>query len=253
MFQYAMGRRLAEVHHSPLRLDLSYYNLPDSRRYALYHFRITAETAIPADLKKLHIPTGGRVRILKKIKLFGEAYIQERTLNMFDPSMYRLPDNIYLDGYWQSEKYFRDISDILRSEFQLKNPLSKQSKRIENEMRGVDSVSVHVRRGDYIKHGFDLMEPDYYVEGISQLALRTNKPHFFFFSDDLDWVRKNIRIDCPTTYVGHNGNGMEHEDLHLMSICKHHIIANSTFSWWGAWLGENPKKIIIAPKGYLTN
>ena len=122
----------------------------------------------------------------------------------------------------------------------------------------VNSVSIHVRRGDYLTnpvtfqtHG--LCDIDYYKKAIDEILDLVDKPHFFIFSDDQSWAKSNIIFGAPTDYVMHNNSLKNYEDLRLMSYCRHHIIANSSFSWWGAWLGNNPEKIVIAPKKWFND
>ena len=125
-------------------------------------------------------------------------------------------------------------------------------------IRACESVSVHIRRGDYLSnpafyrfHGVCAVE--YYEAAVGHLAGAVENPCFFLFSDDLDWARRNLRLDYPVTYVDHNGEDKDYEDLRLMSQCKHHIIANSSFSWWAAWLCANPGKIVIAPRKWFND
>ena len=117
---------------------------------------------------------------------------------------------------------------------------------------------MHIRRGDYVSnpttnklHGTCSLE--YYHNAVDIIAAKVSNPHFFIFSDDHEWARNNFKIDYPLTFVAHNNAGKNYEDMRLMSLCKHHIIANSSFSWWGAWLGSNPKKIVCAPRGWFKD
>ena len=176
----------------------------------------------------------------------------------FDPEAYRAPDQSYLVGYWQSEKYFSDIEHIIREEFSFKDEPDDMNKKILRQIRGANAVSVHIRRGDYVTdpgtakvHG--TCPPDYYRQALALIERKIPAPHFFIFSDDIAWVRQNLKSRSPAFFVDHNQQRQDYEDLRLMSGCRHHIIANSTFSWWGAWLAANPNKIVIAPKKWFND
>ena len=183
-------------------------------------------------------------------------YVKEQTIN-FRPEILTLRDDAYLDGYWQSEKYFSDIQDVIRKEFTVKNKPDPINESYLGEIKDCESVSVHVRRGDYVSnpttnqvHGFLGLE--YYQKAMNTMLEKIDTPHFFVFSDDPEWAEKNLTTDAPTTYVKHNGT-KNYEDMRLMNTCKHHIIANSSFSWWGAWLASNENKIVIGPSRWFRN
>jgi Glycosyl transferase family 11 len=182
-------------------------------------------------------------------------YIRQKYCH-FDPSLLDASDNIYLDGFWQSEKYFVDIQDILRQEFTLKNPRTAIFEQIAAIIDDRHSVSLHIRRGDIandpetnLLHGTCSLE--YYERAIEYIVERIDLPHFFIFSDDLDWVKENLKLNFPSTNVSCGDLLPDYEELHLMSRCQHHIIANSSFSWWAAWLNPSPDKCVIAPKKWF--
>jgi len=164
-----------------------------------------------------------------------------------------VPKNVFLRGYWQSEKYFIDIADILRQDLMLKSPSSRLNLELAKKIQSSLSVSLHVRRGDYAHdlathqtHG--LLPLDYYRAAINYILRLFSDASFFLFSDDIPWIKENLKIDAPHCYVDHNTPQTDFEDLRLMSLCKHQIIANSSFSWWGAWLCQNPEKVVVAPR-----
>jgi hypothetical protein len=179
-------------------------------------------------------------------------------LKPYDCRILNTPKNVYLDGYWQSEKYFREIKDVIRSEFQVKYPQDTKSQEIGKVISSTQSVSVHVRRGNYASnprvnshHGTCAVE--YYQECAKTIEGKLSSPHYFVFSDDIAWAKVNLDFHYPTTFVDHNDPSHDYEDLRLMSMCRHHIIANSTFSWWAAWLNANPDKIVLAPRQWLND
>jgi len=240
MFQYAAARRMAYFHKTTLKLDISAFNWYKLRTYSLNHFNIMENIANPTEVANF------KGRIIKE-KFFD-----------FNPNETTATENIYLDGYWQNEKYFSGIEDIMRMEFRVKYNLYGKNKELAAYIRECPSVSIHIRRGDYVTdpitnaaHGVCTL--DYYHRCINKLLDKVKNPHFFIFSDDPDWVAKNLDLDFPTTLVVHNGIERDYEDMRLMSMCQHNIIANSSFSWWGAWLNANPDKLIFAPRQWFQN
>ena len=167
---------------------------------------------------------------------------------------FRAPDNTYLMGYWQSERYFRDNRDLLLKEFTVDVQTEGINAETTYQISRTCSVAIHIRRGDYVGtryHG--LCSPEYYERGMETMARTIGSPHFFVFSDEPEWVRENFSTAYPFTVVGHNDPDEPVPDLALMKLCKHQIIANSTFSWWGAWLNENPRKVVISPKRWFSD
>lgn len=259
MFQYAVARRLAEVNHTELKLDIENFNKDRLRAYELHHLNVNAQFAVYDDIaifkersKREKIKFYIR-QILSRKKLRN---IKEKHFH-FDESILFLKDNIYLQGYWQSEKYFKDIADIIRREFSLKEKLSEESQQVAQKIKmSINSVSLHIRRGDYVSnpttnsvHGVCSLE--YYQQCVQVLRERLGELSLFVFSDDPVWVEENLNYDHLLTFVNHNGAERAYEDMHLMSLCQHNIIANSSFSWWGAWLNQNSKKIVFAPKQWF--
>lgn len=168
----------------------------------------------------------------------------------------KTPEDVYLAGYWQSESYFSAIGDVIRREFTVKYEPDSTSNETEERIGKTQSVSIHVRRRDFVEnsetkrlHGTCSL--DYYSECVTLIGSKVADPHFFVFSDDPDWVTKNLRLKYPCRYVTHNDASRNYEDLRLMSCCKHNIICNSSFSWWGAWLNRNPDKIVLAPRRWF--
>lgn len=260
LFQYAAGKRLAHFHHSELYIDVTGFASYPLRKFELNIFNIKAEIASSVLLKKVSFTRKDMLRSEIRHLLFGESrfrVIKEKNPS-FCEKILNLPDNVYLDGYWQSEKYFTEIADILRSEFSFLKPPSAINKELLKEIQGCNSVSLHIRRGDYVSNQkiANIMEDlgiDHYIRALNLMEELIEYPDIYIFSDDINWVKKNIRINLPLHYIEHNRGEMNYEDLRLMSNCKHHIIANSSFSWWGAWLGKNSKQIVIAPGKWFTS
>jgi hypothetical protein len=257
MFQYAAGRRLACLHKVPLKLDLSWFgeDLPKvtPRSYALGPFSIHAEQATDKEIALLYEPLTGRIRdFLNSLNPFyRKTHIRARNFH-FDPAILRLPDNVCIDGYWQSEKYFSNIAPVIRSDFTVRSEPEGRNREVAAAINGSNAISIHFRRGDYVTDAknvsrYGVCSIDYYRRAVELVSVRVARPHFFVFSDDPAWAREHFTAPHAMTVVDHNGSDKAHEDLRLMSLCRHHIIANSSFSWWGAWLNPRSDKLVIAP------
>lgn len=263
MFQYAVARRLAHGHGATLKLDLSEFETYKLREYSLKPFRIEAGIAGDEDLETVERRSPSlSQRLLRLLRRHpanpGIRYIAEKKPFVFDPDILTLPDGVYLDGYWQSEKYFFDIADIIRREFEVRTAQAGEDREVAENILSCESVSLHVRRGDYVSnpatHSFHgVCSLDYYAAGIAYIAEYTRNPRLFVFSDDTAWAIENLNPSIPATFISHNGPEKNYEDLRLMSQCRHHIIANSSFSWWGAWLNPSPSKIVISPTRWIAS
>jgi hypothetical protein len=261
MFQYAVGRALAYRIDTELKLDISDYNGNPLRQYNLFPFNIIENFATMSDLdrvrKSFFAGVKSPIRLLKETlnRDIPIISIKERIID-FDLEILHLPDNVYLKGYWQSEKYFKDIEKIIRIEFGFKAIPDPLNKKIGQQIADGESVSIHVRRGDYVSNPQTLQvhgvcDVRYYQKAINKMCNKIDTPHFYVFSDDPMWAKANMSADAPIDFLTHNDTLKNYEDLRLMTLCKHHIIANSSFGWWGAWLNPNKEKIVIAPKKWF--
>lgn len=157
-------------------------------------------------------------------------------------------------GYWQDEKYFLNVKDKVRSSLQFEKPKDEQNKKVVEEMENTNSISVHIRRGDYLKFSdryINLCNTNYYHNAIEYIKKNIKNPRFFVFSDDIDWVKHNLELPSDSVFVDWNKGEDSFIDMQLMSYCKHNIIANSTFSWWGAWLNNSPNKMVLCPSQFI--
>lgn len=271
MFQYAMGRALSLRNNTDLCIDTSSYASLLSgeapRHFTLQHFNIAAPSATPFDYAHLGLP-GIRdrcwlARTRRKLFRMRESFIplQRRRFIVephyaFVPDAYAAGPDCLLSGIWQSPYYFDDAKEAIRRDFTLKDPFSPEASRILADVRSQASVSLHVRRGDYVSHAktndkHGACSPDYYHRAIEFVRSREPAARFFVFSDDIAWARENLPMPNGTTFVSRPGLP-DYEELMLMSSCRHHILANSSFSWWAAWLNENPEKIVIAPEKWFA-
>lgn len=163
--------------------------------------------------------------------------------------------NAIYDGFWQSERYFQDVKESVLNHFSFNDSLlnDKTLGLRDKLVADPESVSVHIRRGDYLSETFRLTcNLEYYRKAISYIKEKLNAPHFYFFSDDITWVKKNFP-DVNATFIDWNKSKDSWQDMYLMSICKHNIVANSSFSWWGAWLNKNASKIVVAPSLWFND
>jgi len=260
LFQYAVARHLAERKQTILKIDISSFETYKLHKYSLWPFNIQENFASFEEVASLKKRKHGIIdrtimRILQR-QSHPLTYVREKSFH-FDPEILNLPSGTYLEGYWQSEKYFKNIEEIIRWEFTVKTMQTGRDRALAREIESCESVSVHIRRRDYVSdpntnqvHG--VCDINYYYCCAECLRGLVKTPLFYVFSDDPEWVYKNFTMPGPTTIIDHNGAEKCYEDLRLMSLCKHHIIANSTFSWWGAWLSTNQHKIVFAPKKWFN-
>jgi hypothetical protein len=255
MFQFAAGRRLALHHGVPLRLDLGWFGNqgPDDteRTYELGVF--AGDSAAVKARLQLPEPRNRRELAWQRLgeRLGRRSHVVRQSGNAFDPAVLHAPDGAHLVGYWQSERFFVDHAETIRADFTLVEPLSAPA---QTTLRAIAqapaSVSLHVRRGDYVTNPHALRYhgtrgADYYSRAVELVCERAGGPlELFVFSDDPDWCERELQLGHPTTVVRGNPG---HEDLMLMSRCRHHVLANSSFSWWGAWLDPARAGIVVAP------
>lgn len=258
MFQYAAGLAVAFAHRQELKLDITgyddphYVNANTPRQYRMFPFDLSARIATTEEIKKYKYPFG----IFSKAMRFLNFRILKKHYVDYDPNFLKKNHN-YIEGYFQSERNFLDVKDKVTKEFTLKKEF--ESKVFLAEKYKIDktkSVSVHIRRGDYVSdsqinatHG--VCSKEYYEKSISLMQSKIKTPIFYFFSDDIEWVKKEFGDHADFEYLS-SPNLQEYEELVLMSSCAHNIIANSSFSWWGAYLNKNPNKIIVAPKKWVN-
>ena len=245
MFQYALGRSLSVQNEDSLILDTSYYspNAVPKRQYDLDIFNIKFDGV---ENKK-----NARNIFLRVQSVFFKKNGIEKSFD-FDPTILNLEGDIYLDGYWQSEKYFKKYENVIREDFTLKNVRDILKEKI-NEIQSCNSVALHIRRGDYVGNSnHPVQDLEYYRDAIIEISKVTQIDKIFVFSDDIPWCKENIKSDYNVEFfIKEDYNTTDQEEMILMSKCKHFIIANSSFSWWGAWLSNNPNKIVVAPERWF--
>lgn len=246
MFQYAAGAALAKRLKTNLYMDLGWFDAikgnseVTQRVYELDGFNIKPKGINAKDKISAR---------LRPPKVFKEGALD------YNADFEALQGNIILDGYWQSHKYFEDYRDLILDTFKFPAKTSANNKRLLKAINASQSISVHIRRGDYNTkagrsyHG--LISLTYYKKAIGLIQKTVDNPVLFVFSDEIEWCKKNIKFELPTTFIDSNGPNSGVEDMRLMSACKHNIIANSSFSWWAAWLNQNDEKQVYAPKTWF--
>ena len=263
LFQYAAAKNIALKNNTELFID-SITGFKDdqfNRFYALNNFCISSKVA-PKELIESLTNQNKFVKFFNiKNFFFGKNkthFLCERHYH-FDDKIFDLNtnNNIYLQGYFQSEKYFFQISEQILSEFELIGEAKGINCNFLEKIENCESVSVHVRKyyetyADSSNHIYGNFNAKYYHNAISYMLDKIKNPFFFVFSDDINWAKKNVSFGTANVeFISHNGLESGYEDIRLMMTCKHNIIANSSFSWWGAWLNKNSNKIVIAPEKWL--
>ncbi len=248
MFQYAAARALSLRHDVDVVLD-------DRRALArgersltrVFDLNLASSTDLP--------PAQHTHKLQYHLwRAFGRSpkFYREPKLG-FCPEVLSLPDNVYLHGYWQSEKYFSDCAETIRDDFKFPEAKGKNAELVQQISETKNATSLHLRRGDYVSNASHVVcAQPYYDRALA--ALQEKLPEefqIFVFSDDPVWAANNLQLPGTTVIVDHNGEESDYADMHLMSLCQHNIIANSSFSWWGAWLNQNENRNVIAPQTWF--
>jgi hypothetical protein len=257
MFQYAAGRALSLKNNCELKLDLSFLqdkqNKPADfvfRDYDLDMFNLKVDFATTDEVRKLTKRSSDKTLNSVLNKLLGKknSYFKQPHFH-FDQSFFNKQPPLYLDGYWQSEKFFMPFESVIRKDFEINNPIPHESISLSQEISGLNSVCVNVRRGDFVTNAVhDTVGLDYYKKANEVIKSKISNPQYFVFSDDIEWCIENLQFLSPVKFVSHQHAGKKFATyLQLMSLCKYFIIPNSSFAWWAAWLNNDPQKIVIAP------
>ena len=263
MFQYAAGRALSLRTNQAFAintLEFNHYNLHNG--YELHRvFDLQVPIASKSDLTDVigwPAATTLEYRLPSRLTkiLSGAQYYGEESFG-YSRKFLHLEGSKYLHGYWQSEKYFKDYADSIRKDFLFKERMTLGNEKIYDQIKNSCSVSCHIRRGDYVNnlkanqiHGTCSVE--YYRNAIRWIKESLNNPRFFIFSDDQDWVVRNLAFPANSIFINGNSGINSFRDMQLMSLCQHHIIANSSFSWWGAWLNSSESKLVVAPRKWFA-
>jgi len=261
LFQYAAGRRMALVNDVELKLDISYYEIVNNRSYKLNYFNVIETMASHKEINRFYAKSSFLKRIFGRrkgrSKDFSDKVITDRLFEV-NSQLFEPVKDAFLDGYWGDEIYFRDIEDQIRKEFEFRVHFPDGYHEWNNAIQSVNSVSVHVRRADYLlpahQRIFRLLDESYYERAIEFIRRSVNRPVFFVFSDEIKMVKE---MGCfqksNVTFIEDDRINEDYIEFALMRKCKHNIVANSTFSWWTAWLNQNREKVVIAPERWYTD
>jgi hypothetical protein len=262
LFQAALGISLTHQFGETLKLDLTFYDHNHAHQgFELQRvFNFDFPVATEKELKQLigwrKTKVGRNIMARNRFSfLRGKNYYKEIDLG-FNKMVFSLPDSCYLDGFWQTEKYFFPCSSEIRKQYNFITPLTNKNREIASKITNSNSVSLHVRLGDYVSqegqfHG--VCSLDYYEKAMQYVEERISNPTYFVFSDDIESARKFLRINRSVFFVDYNHGQESFNDMRLMSLCRNHIIANSSFSWWGAWLNREPDKLVVAPNRWFMD
>ncbi len=257
MFQYAFYRKL-QLDGNTVALDLSSFQ--DYKLHNGFELErvfnlniVRADEKVVDEIKKTAFLPCILSKIYRKLKL-SNSYIVQKEFN-YQPKYSQLSNSksSYLEGYWQSEKYFERYANIIQTDFKFPE-LDKVNKLLASQIQQSNAVSLHVRMGDYVNHPLHggICTREYYSKAIELIKSRVDNPTFFVFSNEIEWCQQNFELSNVVYVTGNDGES-SYKDMQLMSLCQHNIIANSSFSWWGAWLNSNPSKIVIAPAKWFND
>jgi len=269
LFQYAMGRQLASRRKDTARLDISFFDdkLPTAHTLRPYELGVFQNLTIKP------LSASEQQQLARTLQLPYKVYNKARRLLGLSPAFLYLGEGenfsanqqvlaggppaelLQVEGYWQNERYFADVKDALREELVFIPFTDERNLAVARQLQkpARPTVSVHVRRGDYAQNpAFGMCSADYYERALGHVRQHLADPAFFIFSDDIAWARENLPLPADTTFIDWNRGPNSYCDMHLMSLCQHQIIANSSFSWWGAWLNTNPAKLVVCPATWMA-
>lgn len=261
MFEYAAAKALALRLNTELKIDL----------YALKKATTGTKRNFELDIFEINEQIISRYKnrflvkaypIIEKnraffLKVFG--YFRDGSAIVYASGFEKLKGNVVLHGHFQNTKYFEEYEDTIRQSFSFKYQLDDKNLDLANKIKQTNSISIHIRRGDYLtneqaKNNFAVCPIEYYQKAIAKIVNDIENPHFYIFSDDINWAKENLPLaNISADYIDWNTGAESYKDMQLMSLCKNNILANSSFSWWAAWLNTNENKIVIAPNQWFAN
>ena len=254
LFQYAAGRCLSHLNNTNLKLDVNAFDEYRLRNFDLFNLNVMAQFANDQEILNL-LPSTILSRAWQRLLPVNKRHYYRQPFFHFDSKFYKAAANTYIKGYWQSERYFLPIRDIILKELTFKPGIIDNVKDFAHQLQQGQSVAVHIRRGDYTNpaaikmHG--ILSVEYFQKAITYIGKQYEAAKFYFFSDDIQWAKDNLNVE-NMEFVSGKISKNHHEDFFLMSKCHHNIIANSSFGWWAAWLNDNPDKIVVAPKNWFN-
>ena len=256
MFQYAFFKQMQQWHGAcKVRLDCETFHWKAHNGLELdrvFGIDLKKDSVPPAvSLKFADVGYGWRHKVLRQLR--GRRHRSYRNWKSVQLDEYRNMDDVYLEGYWNNEEYFSGVKDEIRKLYRFGLPLTGSDRALLAKMERGESVAVHVRRGDYKKFpdSFPMCTPDYYRRAIGILSEQHASLRCFVFSDDPEWCKQELAFLPDVTFIDNPDKATASKDMLMMSRCRHNVIANSTFSWWAAWLNGNPQKTVIYPESAM--
>lgn len=265
LFQYATGKQVAQRNNTSLKMYISNITNEVGRSYKLGYFNIKEEFATKEEVDQLigsYYSKTLYAKLYRRVDSYRakykRKYYRENEYWGFEQDVLKIRSNILLEGFWQHHKYVEQFPSILNEELTLKSKYESDHKILLQLAKDENAVSLHFRRGDYQSdphnlNFFGVLPLEYYYNAINYILARVPAATFYIFSDDLDWVKDNLQSDANIVFVDLEGGTKDYLELDAMSKCRHNVIANSSFSWWAAYLNKNPAKIIIAPKNWVVD
>jgi glycosyl transferase family 11 len=265
LFQYATARRLALVRGVELVLDIGWFRheapaYPAPRVYELECFGLPARlvSLSPSTIARWERGLAARLGRWPGRRIRLPVLEQSEDWDVVDERVLDGPADVVLLGYWQSERYFEDAAETIRADLELPTAPDTRYAQLLEAIESTEAIAVHVRRGDYVaipqvaeRHG--TLPASYQREAVRLVVERAGRDaHVFVFSDDPEWAEQHLAFELPTTHVGRMPWSAPAE-LRLIASCRHHVIANSSYSWWGAWLGERPGQVVVAPRTWFRD
>lgn len=265
LFQYVVGRQLSLLRNAELLFDTNFFANQSLRNYKLNHYKIVASEISKAESTSFlarYTSSAFPAKVYRRI----ESYIPKRYHRRFcesqwwvyEPELFHAQPPVYLEGYWQHYRYFEEIHPQIIEELTLKAPYPPEAAPLLKAVEAdISSVSIHIRRGDYVtdvaaQKLMGVLPLDYYHRAITHINENVKNPTFYIFSDDLQWAAEHLKLSAPMVLVAIADGRLDYIELDLMSKCRHNIIANSSFSWWGAFLNRNPDKVVVAPAQWVV-
>jgi hypothetical protein len=264
LFQYASAYSLSRRLNQPLQLDTSFFPEQTLRGYKLEFLNIelkdiASKLPFPIELLKNKYINKAFRKLHSTIPLKKPVYLLENKSDIVDEFFAIESKDVYIDGYYQSEKYFKEYRDSIIKQFSINYEESTEYHEILNEIVSTNSVAVHVRRGDFLKAQYNynsnhyLLSEQYYFNALEYIDSILVNPTYFWFSDDIEWVKRNFSERINFRFVTMRTPNADIDELMLMKNCKNIIAANSTFSWWASWLNDNPEAIHVCPEKRYGN
>jgi len=258
LFQYAAGRSLSLALGSDL--EIVHSRFLEDRNYDLENFDLPTNIKVIGNTSRLpRCFTSAVNRLIKKFFTTNKGLpIYRESHFCYDPNFQEISSPVFLEGYFQSEKYFKAYAEIIRYDLVSPRGYPARCLPVLERIGEYDAIAIHIRRGDYISvkknvSVYHNLSIEYYQNAVSLISKGLKNPRCFVFSDDHDWVIRNISLEIPWEVININSPKEAFWDLALMRRCKHFVIANSSFSWWGAWLGNDPNKIVVTPKKWFKD